>query len=91
MEASANLTSWANDHNILFSADKTNIVSFSRLKKNKRAIPPIQLQGFIIKEVPNYKYLGVTLQQDGRWTQHIKNILDKVKKTSTWLVLQQLQ
>ena len=85
MEASANLTSWANDHNILFSADKTNIVSFSRLKKNKRAIPQIQLQGFIIKEVPNYKYLGVTLQQDGRWTQHIKNILDKVKKTSTWL------
>ena len=84
-EASANLTSWANDHNILFSADKTNIISFSRLKSNKRPIPPIHLQNFIIKEVPSYKYLGVTLQHDGRWTQHINNILNKVKKTSTWL------
>ena len=84
-EASANLTSWANDHNILFSADKTNIVAFTRLKSKKRTIPQIHLQSFTIKEVSSYKYLGVTLQQNGRWTQHINNILDKVKKTSTWL------
>ncbi|ELT93714.1 hypothetical protein CAPTEDRAFT_110058 [Capitella teleta] len=45
-------------------------------------ITPIIIKGQPIEQVTTYKYLGITIQSDLRWTSHIST---QCKKASAWL------
>ena len=83
-EAGEHITKWANKNKIQFSKDKTNLVIFS----NNRKLPPtqpIRIHDWEVKQVDSYKYLGLTLQGNGRWNEHFEEVTNKVKKTMAWL------
>ena len=52
--------------------------------KNKNEIPENTVFGLIgnheIKTTNHYKYLGVTINNKGSFTEHVANIVDKAQK-----------
>ena len=43
------------------------------------------LHGYVLESVPSAKYLGVTISEDLKWTDHINDISKKANKTLGFL------
>jgi hypothetical protein len=63
-----------------FHSDKCNVIHVSR-KKDNLPPPGYTLHNHQLQTVPSTKYLGVTLQDNGKWDQHINNIVAKANST----------
>ena len=61
-----------------FNPNKTESLVFTR--KREKSAPEIKMGNRNIKEVKEHKHLGLTLQQNGKWNLHIKEIAAKAKK-----------
>ena len=67
-----------------FQPVKCNMMQLARKRLNK-----IQafytLEGAVLENVDNFKYLGVTITNDLKWNTHISNICTKANRTLSFL------
>ena len=70
------ISQWARKWQVTFNPNKTETIQFSR-KAKPSLKPNLLMDGTIIKEVKSHKHLGVTLQSDCTWTDHINDISQK--------------
>ena len=77
---------WVQDNSLTFNTSKCKSMLIIRKMKT---MPPLYLNGQVIVEVKNYKYLGVHLTSDLKWDTHITTICQKSKKTA-WCHVQKV-
>ena len=70
---------WATENKLTFNADKTKAMLFTIRKNCKK--PNLYMNGKKIEYVDSFKYLGVTIDNKLRWTNHIENQVKKAKAT----------
>ena len=70
------LSNWCIAEGINMNSDKTKLMVFGSLKQLTQ-IPAIniQVEGSLIKKVPNYKYLGVTLDGNLNYCKHVNKTI----------------
>ena len=64
------LCRWALDNKLVFSAEKTKVMLFTRRIKNVTK-PRLHLMGEELEYVDQFKYLGVILDSKLKWTPHV--------------------
>ena len=79
---------WARNWRIEFNASKTESLVFSR--KHEIRSPGLYMKETRIKEVTEHKHLGIILQQNGKWKQHMEEMGIKAKKKIDVLRLRSL-
>ena len=77
------LENWAYKWNMCFSPPKCEFLRIT----NKKDVIHFQylIQSIEIREVQQAKYLGVTLNNKLKWTDHIQIISNKANSCSTWI------
>lgn len=78
---------WASDLSLSFNFDKCKSITFSRSSCRPSSI---SLNGCLIPEVQNLKFLGVSLQSDMKWDVHLSSALTRASRNmyivkSLWL------
>ena len=71
---------WARKWGMRFQPVKCNIMQITR-KRIKRINASYCLEGTILDNVENIKYLGVTITNDLKWNTHVSNICTKANRT----------
>jgi len=66
---------WSADHNSRFETSKFGLVDFTLSKSKPR--PPMTIRGNVIMPAPSHKFLGVVVDQELRWKEHIAYALAK--------------
>ena len=69
---------WVAKWLITFNATKTESLLFSR--KREKNTPALTMMNTRVEEVVDHKHLGIVLQQDAKWKNHILEITTKAKK-----------
>ena len=54
---------------------------FFHLKQFKKINAFYSLEGTVLKNVDNIKYLGVTISKDLKWNTHVSNVCTKANRT----------
>ena len=67
-----------------FQPVKYNIMQLTR-KRIKKINAVHSLEGTILENVDNIKYLGVTISKDLKWNTHVSNVCTKANKTLGFL------
>ena len=75
----SNVMKWLNANRLSLNIDKTNFMIFRPKGKNE-ICPSININGSIIKEVDNAKFLGIIIDNKLNWLEHIKCISRKIAK-----------
>ncbi len=70
------LESWARERGLRFSSQKTNLINFTRKRKNLRPIN-IVLNNIPIPNVTSIKFLGLVFDHHLTWTKHIEYLKQK--------------
>ena len=78
------LGSWARKWGMRFQPVKCNIMQITR-KRIKKINASYNLEGTILDNVENIKYLGVTITNDLKWNTHVSNICTKANRTLGFL------
>ncbi len=72
------ICAWAKTWKVKFNPDKTERMVITR--KANVQIPELKMDGHTIKIVKEHKHLGITLQSNGKWNSHIREITVKAKR-----------
>ena len=75
---------WARKWGMRFQPVKCNIMQITR-KRIKKINASYCLEGTILDNVENIKYLGVTITNDLKWNTHVSNICTKANRTLGFL------
>ena len=78
------LDSWARKWGMRFQPVKCNIMQITR-KQIKKINAPYNLEGTILDNVENIKYLGITITNDLKWNTNVSNICTKANRTLGFL------
>ena len=78
------LEDWEERWDMRFHPDKCTTLSANR-SKTQSVKPVYTLHGQTLAQVDSVKYLGVTLQKDGNWNEHIKSTTTKASQTLGFL------
>ena len=78
------LGNWARKWGIRFQPVKCNMMQLTRKHLNKIQAS-YTLEGIVLANVDNIKYLGVTIANDLKWNTHISNICTKANRTLGFL------
>ena len=78
------LGNWARKWGMRFQPVKCNIMQLTRKHLNK-IHASYTLEGAVLENVYNSKYLGVTITNDLKWNTHISNICTKANRTLGFL------
>ena len=70
-----NISEWAEDWKVKFNPGKTVNVNFTR--KNTTLHIPIYMNGTQIKDASTHTHLGITLQFNAKWNNHINATIEK--------------
>ena len=82
-EVLKDLFQWFSANKLTVNLDKTCYTIFkSRNKKIPGYLNSVQIENAIVKKVPSAKYLGVILDENLDWKEHIANINKSLIKTS---------
>ena len=71
---------WARKWGMRFQQVKCNIMQITR-KWIKKINASYNLEGTVLDNVENIKYLGVTINNDLKWNTHVSNICTKANRT----------
>ena len=74
------LAKWVNKNHLTLNASKCKCMVISRLKKRSISFLPLKLHEQTMERVSQYKYLGVTINEDLTWSSHINEITNKAKR-----------
>ena len=74
------LQDWQQNWLIKLNASKCFVTRVFHLKRSK-IVSPYRIQSYVLSSVENYKYLGVTIQSDLTWHEHIQSIACKANQT----------
>ena len=74
------MVSWAKEHNLTFSPEKTKVMLFTR-KTKKFIRPKLFIEGMEIEWVTSFKYLGITLDSKLNFLTHVENITKRASMT----------
>ena len=74
------LGNWARIWGMRFQPVKCNMMQLTRKHLNKIQAS-YTLEGAVLEDVDNIKYLGVTITNDLKWKTHISNICTKANRT----------
>ena len=75
---------WARKWDMRFQPVKCNIMQITR-KRIKKINASYNLEGTVLDNVENIKYLGVTITNDLKWNTHVSNICTKANRTLGFL------
>ena len=78
------LGNWARKWGMRFQPVKCNMMQLTRKHLNKIQAS-YTLEGAVLENVDNIKYLGVTITNDLKWNTHISNICTKANRTLGFL------
>ena len=78
------LGKWARKWGMRFQPVKCNIMQLTR-KRIKKINAAYFLEGTVLENVNNIKYLGVTISKDLKWNTHVSNVCTKANKTRGFL------
>ena len=67
-----------------FQLVKCNIMQLTK-KRIKKINAVYSLEGTVLENVDNIKYLGVTISKDLKWNTHVSNICTKANRTLGFL------
>ena len=76
------LGNWARKWGMRFQPVKCNMMQLTHLNKIQASYT---LEGTVLENVDNIKYLGVTITNDLKWNTHISNICTKANRTLGFL------
>jgi len=65
------VTNWCTNNYLDLNASKTKEIIFDR-RKNQNTKIPVTIDNTQVAIVPSYKYLGVIIQEDLKWHEHVK-------------------
>ena len=71
---------WARKWGMRFQPVKCNIMQITR-KRIKKINASYNLEGTVLDNVENIKYLGITITNDLKWNTHVSNICTKANRT----------
>ena len=74
------LGNWAREWGLRFQTAKCNIMQLTR-KHLDKIQASYTLEGTVLENVDNIKYLGITITNDLKWNTHINNICTKANRT----------
>ena len=75
---------WARKWGMRFQPVKCNIMQITR-KRIKKINASYNLEGTVLDNVENIKYLGITITNDLKWNTHVSNICTKANRTLGFL------
>jgi hypothetical protein len=81
IEMDDNLTAvmnWANQWKVLFNPEKTVCMNITR--KRNPGNPTVRMSNTEVHQVPAHKHLGVTLQNNTKWSIHIDDLVCRASK-----------
>ena len=78
------LGNWARKWGMRFQPVKCNMMQLTNKNLNKIQAS-YTLEGTVLENVDNIKYLGVTITNDLKWNTHISNICTKANRTLGFL------
>ena len=78
------LGNWARKWGMRFQPVKCNMMQLTNKNSNKIQAS-YTLEGTVLENVDNIKYLGVTITNDLKWNTHISNICTKANRTLGFL------
>lgn len=70
---------WIESNKLKLNIKKTNYILFQK-RSQKKTIPPVSIDGQLIKQVNYTKYLGVTIDENLNWKEHIDQTCVKLSK-----------
>ena len=72
------ISCWAKQWQVSFNPNKTEALFFSN---NLNALPPnLLFENIPVQFVENHKHLGLTLSSNGKWHEHIENLVTSSSK-----------
>ena len=75
---------WARKWGMRFQPVKCNMMQITR-KWIKKIHASYTLEGMVLENVENIKYLGITITNDLRWNAHVSNVCTKANRTLGFL------
>ena len=78
-EAVDHLVDWCNANNLELNVSKTKeiIIDFRR---NKTPVTPLSINGELVEQVENFKFLGTTISHDLKWDKHVEGSIKKANQ-----------
>ena len=73
------LGKWARKWGMRFQPVKCNIMQLTR-KRIKKINGVYSLEGTVLENVDNIKYLGMTISKDLKWNTHVSNVCTKTNR-----------
>ena len=73
------LGKWAGKWGMRFQPEKYNIMQLTR-KRIKKINAVYSLEGTVLENVDNIKYLGATISKDLKWNTHVSNVCTKANR-----------
>ena len=78
------LGKWASKWGMRFQPVKCNIMQLTR-KRIKKINAVYSLEGTVLENADNIKYLGLTISKDLKWNIHVSNVCTKANRTLGFL------
>ena len=75
------IKTWVQSNKLILNITKTNYILFQN-RSIKKSIPPIMLNGEILKKVNQTQFLGVIIDENLNWKSHIDHISLKISKVT---------
>ena len=74
------ISSWAKDNKTRFNEQKSKVMLMTRRKKREHKDMEVYLNHKLLEQVYNMKYLGITIDYNLTYREHITYVTDKCKK-----------
>ncbi len=74
----SDLNKFFNERNLHLNTDKTNFVQFKTAQNRSKSPVNIEMDGTKIEELEKTKFLGLIVDSNLNWNDHVKSILKKI-------------
>ena len=75
------VSDWLAVNKLSLNVDKTKFMIFHTKQKNLNQIPEIKINDKLIERVESFKFLGVIIDQNLNWNNHVNHISNKLSRT----------
>ena len=74
----SNIANWFECNKLSLNVDKTNYILFKQTRENVQFTNDIKINGKIISRCKYIQFLGITLDENINWREHVDNVCRKV-------------